>query len=306
MLAGGVGAARFLRGLSSLIDPASLTIVVNTADDDTFYGLHVSPDVDTILYTLAGIASRRQGWGIAGDSYRCLNALERYYGKAWFQIGDLDLATHLFRTDELRKNRTLSEVTTALAAGLGVRQRIHPMTHARVRTFIHVAGRGVLSFQEYLVHQRGRGAVERIDIRGASRARPAPGVLEALSHADQIILPPSNPFVSIGPILALRGVRPLLRKRRGQVAAVSPIVHGAPVKGPLHRMLRGLGHEVSPVAVASLYRDIAGTFILDKRDARLAPAIAALGMHPVVTDTVMTSPIKSRRLAMTVLEALRK
>lgn len=304
VLAGGVGAARFLRGLNSLLEPRALTVVVNTGDDESFFGLHVSPDVDTILYTLAGVVSPTQGWGVADDSFRCLEHLRRYYDDVWFQLGDADLATHLYRSDALQRGATPSAVTRHLAKRLGVRQNVLPMTDTKVRTFVEVAGRGALPFQQYLVRGRGRGKVLSIEPRGAAGARPAPGVIEALTTATHIILPPSNPFVSIGPILALRGVRRALRQATGHVAAISPIVGGAPIKGPLHRMLRGLGHEVSPVGVARLYRDFVDIFVIDRRDAHLAPRIADLGMRPVVTDTIMSTPAKSRRLAQTLLNNL--
>jgi LPPG:FO 2-phospho-L-lactate transferase len=300
-----VGAARFLRGLSSLLEPRQLTVVVNTGDDETFFGLHVSPDVDTILYTLAGVVAPGQGWGVANDSFACLHALRRFYAATWFQLGDVDLATHIFRTDALARGATLSSATQQIARGLGVRQRVLPMTDAAVRTFVDVAGKGPLPFQEYLVRNRGRGTVRRITPRGARRASPAAGVLPAISGATFLILPPSNPFVSIGPILALRGMRDAVRKAAARVAAISPIVGGRPVKGPLHRMLHGLGHEVSALGVARLYRDFVDVFVLDERDAPLAASITRLGMRAVVTDTLMTTPAKSRRLAATVLQELR-
>ena len=306
MLAGGVGAARFLRGLSSLLDPRHLTVIVNTGDDETFFGLHVSPDVDTVIYTLAGVVDPIQGWGIAADTTQCLDALGRLYGAAWFRLGDTDLATHIFRTDALRRGETLTAITAAIARARGVRVRILPMSDAPVRTVVRVAGRGALPFQQYLVRGRGRGRVQRITLRGARRARPAVGAVAALQRADLVIIPPSNPFVSIGPILALRGMRDALRTTRAPVAAISPIVAGAPIKGPLHRMLKGLGHEVSPVGVARLYRDCVDVFVMDRCDAALAPRVAALGMRPVVTDTLMTTPAKSRRLAQTVLAELHR
>jgi LPPG:FO 2-phospho-L-lactate transferase len=301
-----VGAARFLRGLSSLVDPRRLTVIVNTGDDETFFGLHVSPDVDTVLYTLAGVIDPVQGWGIAEDTTRCLAALGRFYAATWFRLGDSDLATHIFRTDALRRGHTLTAITRAIARAHGVRAHILPMSDAPVRTVVHVAGRGPLPFQQYLVRGRGRGRVERITLRGARQAPPAPGAVAALRRADVVIIPPSNPFVSIGPILALRGMRHTLRTARVPVAAVSPIVAGAPIKGPLHRMLKGLGHEVSPVGVARLYRDCVDVFIMDQRDAALAPRVAALGMRPVVPDTLMTSAAKSRHLAHTVLTELHR
>jgi LPPG:FO 2-phospho-L-lactate transferase len=297
-----VGAARFLRGLCSLLDPARLTIIGNTADDDTFFGLHVSPDLDTVTYTLAGRVGAH-GWGLADDRFTALGALGRYYADTWFQLGDRDLATHIYRTDELRRGRSLSRVTAAIAARHGVRQRLLPMSDQPVRTKVTLAGAGTIAFQDYLVHRRGRGRVRGVRYDGARTARPAPGVLAALRTADAVILPPSNPIVSIGPILALPGVRDALRRHR-RVAAVTPLVRGLPIKGPLDRMLRGLGREVSAVGVAELYRDIVDVFVLDQRDAALAPRIAALGMRPVVTDTIMRSPVQSRALARVVLKAL--
>ncbi len=304
MLAGGVGAARFLRGLSSLLDPTRLTVIVNTGDDETFFGLHVSPDVDTVVYTLAGVVNPAVGWGIVDDSATCLHALGRYYDETWFRLGDRDLATHIFRTDALRRGMRLTEITRAVAVAYGVRVSVLPMTDASVRTIVEVAGRGPLPFQRYLVHGGGRGRVRRISVRGARQARPAPGVLAALQASQRVIIPPSNPLVSIGPILALPGMRRALRAARARVAAISPIIAGAPVKGPLHHMLKGLGHEVSPVGVARLYRGLADVFVLDNRDAHLASKIAAEGMRPVITDTLMTSAAKSRRLAATVLAEL--
>jgi LPPG:FO 2-phospho-L-lactate transferase len=300
-----VGAARFLRGLHSLLDPRDLTIIVNTGDDEIFFGLHVSPDVDTIIYTLAGDVAPTQGWGLRNDSVACLDALARFYD-TWFRLGDRDLATHLFRSDQLRQGMRLSVVTAAIARAYGVRAAVLPMSDDPVRTFVTVAGRGPLPFQQYLVRRRGRGRVARITLRGARRARPAGGVLRAVRTAAYVIIPPSNPLVSIAPILALSGVRQALRSTGARVAAISPIVAGAPIKGPLHRMLRGLGHEVSPVGVARLYAGLADVFVLDQRDSALAPRIADLGMRPVITDTVMTTAAKSRRLATTVLAELRR
>jgi len=305
VLAGGVGAARFLRGLSSLLDPGRLTVIVNTGDDETFFGLHVSPDLDTVTYTLAQRVDPIQGWGIAGDRFVTLAALARYYPQTWFRLGDIDLATHIHRTDALRQGVPLSRITAAIAARNGVRARILPMSDQSVRTIVTVHGRGDLPFQDYLVKHRGRGRVARVRFRGIRNARPAPGVLRAIRGADAIVIPPSNPIVSIQPILSLPGVRAAIGKRRRRVAAVSPIVRGQPIKGPLHRMLSGLGHEVSAVGVAALYRDLADLFVLDRRDAHLAPAIEALGMRVRVTDTIMRTARRSRALAATVLDGLR-
>jgi len=306
VLAGGVGAARFLRGLSALLEPRDLTVIINTGDDETFFGLHVSPDVDTVIYTLAGVVNALPGWGIRDDSFACLTALGRLYDETWFRLGDRDLATHIFRTDALRNGRTLAAVTTAIARAYGVRATILPMCNAPVRTVVEVAQYGPLPFQRYLVRDGGRGHVTGIRFRGTRAARPLPAALRALQRSTHVIVPPSNPLVSIGPILAVPGMRAAVGARRTRVAAISPIIAGAPVKGPLHHMLTGLGHEVSPVGVARLYQNLADVFVIDRRDATLAPRIAALGMHPVVTDTLMTNAAASRRLAATVLSALRQ
>lgn len=299
-----MGAARFLRGLHSLLDPELLTVIVNTADDEEFFGLHVSPDVDTILYTLAGVVAAKQGWGVQADSFACLEQLRSYYRDTWFQLGDRDLATHIFRTHELRRGRTLTEVCKQLSGALGVRAHVLPMTNDTVRTFVTVRDNPPLPFQRYLVQRRGRGRVEKIEARGASKARPAAGVIEAIRQAKCVILPPSNPFVSIGPILRVSGVKEALRSTKAPIVAISPIVAGMPIKGPLHHMLRGLGHEVSVVGVAKLYRGLVDIFVLDERDAKVAPKIADLGMQPVIADTIMTTRAKSIQLAKLVLDCV--
>jgi LPPG:FO 2-phospho-L-lactate transferase len=303
VLAGGVGGARFLRGLSRRTDPTDVTVVGNTGDDEEFFGLHVSPDLDTILYTLAGLADPGHGWGIAGDGFATLAGLKALGEPAWFQLGDRDFATHLFRTARLRAGWPLSRVTAALRAALRVRTTLLPMTDDRVRTFVHTdAGR--LAFQDYLVRRRARGVVRRIELSGARAARPAPGVLAALRTSAAIVIAPSNPLVSVNPILAVRGVRDALRRRRARVVAVTPLVAGRPLKGPLHRMLRGLGLEVSPRGVARLYREVAGTFVLDVRDRTWQAAIEALDMRVVVTDTVMRTRAHAARLAAAALAAV--
>jgi LPPG:FO 2-phospho-L-lactate transferase len=301
-----VGAARFLRGLSSLLDPRRLTVIVNTGDDEVFFGLHVSPDVDTVVYTLAGLINPLSGWGVEGDTFSCLGELSHLYEETWFQLGDKDLATHIFRTDALRRGDTLTAVTAAVARAHGVAATVLPMTDAAVRTFVDVGQGRPLPFQRYLVRGGGRGRVRAIHLRGARRAQPTPAGPAAIRRATFVIIPPSNPLVSIGPILALRGMRRAVRTCPARVAAISPIIAGAPVKGPLHHMLKGLGHEVSPVGVARLYRDLLDVFVLDQRDAELAPRIADLGIRPVVTDTLMTDLEASRRLAATVLSELRQ
>lgn len=303
MLAGGVGGARFLRGLTRITDPRRVTVIGNTGDDDELFGLYVAPDLDTIVYTLAGRVDPERGWGLAGDTTAGLEALGRLGGPTWFRLGDRDLATHMLRTAWLRRGRTLSEVTAHLARSHGVRVRLLPMSDQPVRTFVHT-GRGRLAFQSYLVRFRARGHVRRIEIDGAARARPAPGVLAAVRSADAIVIAPSNPLVSIAPIVSVPGVRTALARRRRRTAAISPLVGGRPVKGPLHRMLRGLGLEVSPRGVARCYQGLADLFVLDRTDAAWAARIEALGMRVLVTDTFMRSPAHAGRLATAVLRAL--
>jgi LPPG:FO 2-phospho-L-lactate transferase len=304
VLAGGVGAAKFIRGLVRRIDPARLTAIVNTGDDEIFYGLHVSPDLDTITYTLAGVVNRTHGWGLEDESFATLNALARFYGKGWFALGDRDLATHLYRTERMRAGAPLDAVTAEIAQAFRVRARILPMSNDRVRTFVKLRGRLATAFQQYFVRGRARGMVERIELRGLARARPLPAALRAIRTSAAIIIAPSNPFVSIGPIVGLRGVRSTLRRARDRVAAISPIVGGHTVKGPADKMLRGLGLEVSPLGVARLYRDVASVFVLDRIDRRHAAAIERLGMRAIVTDTIMSTPARAAALSEVVLRAL--
>jgi LPPG:FO 2-phospho-L-lactate transferase len=306
VLAGGVGAARFLRGLLPLLEPRDLTVVVNTTDDETFFGLHVSPDLDTVVYTLAGVSDRKRGWGLQGDTFRCLDALGHYYDENWFQLGDRDLATHLFRTEALRNGRSLTAVTREIAGAFGLECTILPMSDDPVRSRVEVEGHGVLKFQDYLVKRRGRGVVRSIRLTGIGKARPAPGVLSALRHSDAIILPPSNPFVSILPILRIRGVRQAIADSGAPVAAISPLIGGKPIKGPLDRMLAGTGHEVSSSAVAELYRGIASIFILDNADRGQAGNIERIGMTPLVANTLLNPPARARALARSVLHLQRK
>ncbi|MCX8072568.1 MAG: 2-phospho-L-lactate transferase [Candidatus Binatia bacterium] len=304
VLAGGVGAARFLRGLHSCTDPKAITVIVNTADDEEFYGFHVSPDIDTVIYTLAGLAPLRRGWGVAADTFHCLSALERFYGPAWFRLGDRDLATHIYRTQRLKQGATLTRVTLEIAQKFGVMERVLPMTDSRVSTLVRTRQHGWLPFQRYLVLHSASADVEAIRLRGIKRATPTKAARTALQQAKRIVLPPSNPLVSLGPILQLRGVRRLLRRKRERILAISPLLGGVPVKGPLDRMLRGIGIEVSPYGVAQLYRDIAATFVLDRQDARYAPRIERLGMRPVLADILITSPERATALAELTLELL--
>jgi LPPG:FO 2-phospho-L-lactate transferase len=303
-LAGGVGAAKFIRGLIQRVPARRLTVVVNTGDDEYFYGLHVSPDLDTITYTLAGVVNRTNGWGRAGESFHALEALGQFYGKPWFNLGDRDLATHLYRTQRLRDGASLTQVTAEIAVRLGVQARVLPMSDHRVHTHVKLKGKPPMPFQEYFVKRRARGMVEAVELRGIEDAQPAEGVIAAITAAKAVILAPSNPFVSLGPILQLRGVREALKSARPRVAAISPIVGGKPVKGPAGAMMRGLGHEVSPLGVARLYQDLIGSFVLDQIDRRYLEAIQQLGLKAVATDTIMTAPAKAARLADVVLGTL--
>jgi len=299
-----VGAAKFIRGLVRRIDPRRLTVIVNTGDDEQFYGLHVSPDVDTVTYTLAGVVNQSHGWGLAGESLHALEALARLYGKPWFNLGDRDLATHLYRTERLRAGATLSRVTAEIAGRFGVKSRILPMSDDRVHTHVKLKGKAAIPFQEYFVRGRARGTVEAIELRGLDQARPAPGVLDAIAASRAVILAPSNPFVSLEPIIGLAGVRAALTQVRERVAAVSPIVGGKPIKGPADKMMRGLGHEVSPLGIARLYRDFAGLMVIDQLDRRYLEPIRDLGIRAVATDTIMSTPARAAKLADVVLRAL--
>jgi len=299
-----VGAAKFIRGLVRKIASERLTVVVNTGDDEDFYGLYVSPDVDTVTYTLANVVHPGQGWGRRDESFKVLEELTRFFGDAWFRLGDRDLATHLYRTHRMRAGAGLGEITAEIVRRFGIKSRVLPMSNDRVRTFVKLRRKGAIPFQEYFVKGRAAGDVEAIELRGIEKARPLPAVLEAIKSSRGIILAPSNPFVSLGPILGLRGVRTALASVKDRVAAISPIVGGRTIKGPADKMLRGLGMEVSPLAVARLYRDIVGIFILDHVDRDWIEPIRALGMKAVAADTIMSTPARAARLAGIVLEAL--
>ena len=304
-LAGGVGAARFLRGVVRVVPETNLSVIVNTGDDEEFFGLSVSPDLDTVMYTLANAVDSEKGWGLPQETHRCLEALGRYYTDTWFGLGDADLATHLFRTQALRQGQTLSQVTAAITHKWSVEATVLPMSNERVRTVVHTEA-GPLPFQEYFVKQRSEGYISKVEFSGVETAQASPGVVEAIHGADLVILPPSNPIVSIGPILSLPGVRQALRDTPAPVVAISPLVAGKPIKGPADRMLAGLGIEVSSVGVATLYQDFVDTFVLDWQDIEHDPAprerLEKMGLAVIVTDTVMNDMDKSVALAQTVME----
>jgi LPPG:FO 2-phospho-L-lactate transferase len=307
-LAGGVGAARFLNGLVRAVPPSSVTAIVNTADDEIFHGLHVSPDLDSVTYTLAGASNRAQGWGLEGETFAVLEALQRFDVDTWFALGDRDLATHLFRSERLCDGVPLSEVTQEIARAWGVDVRILPMTDDAVRTRIEVhAPNGAirdLPMQEWFVRERAEPPVAAVRFDGAGLARPAPGVLDAIAAAETVLICPSNPVISIGPILAVPGIEAALRARRDRVVGVSPIIGGAPVRGPADRLMGPLGMEVSAVGVARAYAPFCGTFVIDAVDADLAPAVEREGVHAVVAETLMHSPEIAADLARRALAAV--
>ncbi len=298
VLSGGVGAARLLAGLAQVTDPAGLTAVVNTGDDTVMHGLHISPDLDTITYTLADAIDPERGWGLAGETWAAMAALERYAavrptGSAaaptWFNLGDRDLATHCYRTARLAEGATLTEVTDEITRAWGVATRLLPMSDARIATIVDVADEGEIPFQDYFVRRRHDVAVHGVRFEHRD-ARPTPAALAAIATAGTVVLAPSNPLVSIGPLRALPGIDDALIARRDSVTAVSPIVGGAALKGPADRMLRELGLEPSVVGVAQLYAPIAATLVVDRVDAHLAGLVEAAGMRCLVTDTVMSVP----------------
>lgn len=303
VLAGGVGAARFLDGLVRIVPPTDVTAIVNVGDDMEWAGLHISPDLDTVTYTLADLVNPETGWGLRGESRRTLDRLSELGGPDWFMIGDLDLATHLYRTDRLSAGDPLSAITRDLTARLGLECVITPVTDDRLRTVVGT-DQGELAFQDYFVRRRASDPVHALRFDGAETAKPAPIVEHALAEADVIVVAPSNPFLSIDPLLSVRGVRELVTSNRAKVVAVSPIVGGQAVKGPAADILQSLGHDVSALGVALLYEDLAEVFVLDETDAALADVIAAeTGMRVVVMPTLMTDVEAKMALARGTLEA---
>jgi LPPG:FO 2-phospho-L-lactate transferase len=302
-LAGGVGASKFLDGLSRVAPPEEISIIVNTGDDIEMFGLYIAPDLDIVTYTLAGAVNPETGWGLAGDTFNCLEQLLGYtQTERWFNLGDRDLATHIFRAQQLRQGRPLSEIAELLRTALGVKSRILPMTDSHTPTTI-ITAEGEMHFQEYLVKRRAQPKVTGIRFEYIESASPAPGVAEAVLSSDAIIICPSNPLISIGPILAVPGMRDLLERAEAPVVAISPVVGGASLKGPTDRMLADLGLQVSAAQVARLYSDIADVFILDVQDEPARSEIENLGLKVCVTDTVMSGLEEKIRLAKFTLEA---
>ena len=300
-LAGGVGGAKLALGLTRTVSPSDLVIGVNTGDDECFYGLHVSPDLDTVMYTLAGLSNLETGWGLAGDTFTALDMLRKYGADAWFNLGDQDLATHVRRTQLLREGATLSQVTAQLSEALGVEHTISPMSNDTVKTVIDTAD-GELAMQEYFVKLLAEPPVKGIRFEGAESARPSPELAAAMSAGGLLVLCPSNPFLSLGPIFAVPVIRQGLESFSGPRVAVSPIVGGAALRGPAAKMMVELGHEATCVGVARQYQGLCDHFFIDYQDAELAPAIAALGIQPVITSIIMESEADKISLARQILE----
>lgn len=314
-IAGGVGAARMLRGLVQVVPDDRLMAIVNVGDDLELHGLHISPDLDTVTYTLADAIDPTKGWGLVDETWNAMDALGRYGGNTWFGLGDRDLGTHLHRTQRLSEGATLSTVTAEITRAWGLGLTIVPATDDHLRTFVTLAADDAagpdspglpagseISFQEYFVRRHHSVPVSSVRFDGAEHSRPAPGVIDAIADAERIVIAPSNPIVSIAPVLAVPGIRDALIARRADVVAVSPIIAGAALKGPADRMLTELGHEASVLGVARLYAEFAGTLVIDEADAERADAVRSLGMRCIVTETIMSTPVVAADLARTVLD----
>lgn len=301
VLAGGVGAARFIEGLVQVVAPETITAVVNTGDDFELHGLTISPDVDIVTGTLAGVIDQVQGWGIVDDTAECMSWLGKLGAPTWFKLGDRDLAFHIYRTALLKQGLSLSQIADQFRRALGVAVRIMPMSDQPVPTHI-ITPAGEMHFEEYFVQRRAQDEVLGVRFVNAEAASPAPGLLEAIASASVILFAPSNPIVSVGPILALPGVRAALQATKAPIVAVSPIVGGAPIKGPAAPLMRSQGLEVSALGIAHAYQGLIGGLVIDDLDAALAAPIAALGMGVVVTDTIMRGPEEKAHLAQTALD----
>jgi LPPG:FO 2-phospho-L-lactate transferase len=303
VLSGGVGGARFMRGLVDAVDPAGVTAIVNVGDDVEVLGLAISPDLDSVLYTVAELSDEKRGWGRQDETWHALATVEALGGEAWFRLGDRDLGLHLVRTQALRSGEPLSAVTARLTAALGLESRILPATDEPLRTWLETPN-GSFPFQHWFVARGHRDPVDRVRFEGAAAARPAPGVLEALQEADLILIAPSNPFVSIGPILAVERIRSALERRRVPCVAVSPLIGGRAVKGPAAAMLERLQGGTTAAHVAQCYPGLIDALVLDEADAEDGDAVAQLGVRPIVTQTLMRDAAARRRLAETALDAV--
>ena len=295
-LAGGVGGAKLALGLYRTMKPRDLTVIVNTGDDIVLHGLYISPDPDIVTYTLAGVVNPEAGWGYRDETFHAMERLKNFGGPDWFNLGDKDLATHIRRTEMLRGGATLSDAAETIRAALGVKARVLPMSDSFAPTYLETTT-GRLHLQEYLIKHRAEPVLRAIDLSAAAKAEPAPGVVEAIAAADRIVICPSNPLISIGPILAVPGIREALMKRRENVVAVSPLVGGKSLKGPSDKMLRELGSEASPLGVARLYSDVAAVYVLDREDSVHVRSIEGLDVKAVCLSIVMRSDEDKEKLA---------
>jgi LPPG:FO 2-phospho-L-lactate transferase len=301
-LAGGVGAARFLTGLIQLVKQDDVSVIVNTGDDMDMFGLHISPDIDIVTYTLAGIVDGQKGWGVKDDTFQCLDMLKKMGLDTWFALGDRDFATHIFRTEMLKKGYSLAQVTEEICNSLELKVKVMPMTNEKFETWIRLKD-GLVHFEEYFVKRASKDEILGVQFIGASNAKSSPGVIEALRSSEKIVICPSNPIVSIGTILAVQGIREALKNTKAKIVGVSPIVAGAAIKGPADKMLASLGLEVSAYSVAKLYSDFLDTFVIDVKDSDQAERIRQLGIEVKVTNIIMKSLDDKISLAKTVLES---
>jgi LPPG:FO 2-phospho-L-lactate transferase len=304
-LAGGVGGAKLAWGLAEILPPGELNVVVNSGDDEEFHGLYVSPDLDTMMYTLAGIVNPETGWGLLGDTYKALGMLENYGIDTWFNLGDRDLATHIRRTQLLAEGKTLSEVSEELCRGLGLKHVVIPMSDQPVRTIVET-DEGVLTFQEYFVKRRCEPKVTELRFEWALQATPSPKFSQALRDSKALVVCPSNPFLSTGPILAIPGVRESIKNLDVPKIVVSPIIGGKAIKGPAAKLLRELGHDVSSLGVAKDYQGLCDIFVIDEEDRNLASQIEELGMRVHTTKTLMSTPADKIALAQNIIDLIKK
>jgi LPPG:FO 2-phospho-L-lactate transferase len=296
VLAGGVGAAKFIEGLANVIDPSLLKIIINTADDIELYGLKICPDIDIITYTLANMVDKQKGWGIHDESFNCLSVLKNYYNYEWFNLGDKDLATHIFRTDLFKKGYNKTEITSIICEKLGVKAQLIPMSNDEVQTYIETET-GSMHFEEYYIKYQCKPKAVDIKFHGIDEAKPETHVFEYINKAKKVIICPSNPIVSIGTILGIHGIKQALKKVKRKVIAISPIIEGATIKGPADKFMRCLGLDVSCIGVARYYQEIIDHFVIDKKDCKVKSEIEELGIHTYCFDTIMDSLQKKKELA---------
>ena len=301
VLSGGVGAAKLLNGLINVIEPSNVTAIVNIADDTNFHGLHISPDLDTVIYTLAGEIDPKKGWGLNNETWNAMKMITRYGGVDWFQLGDRDLGTHMYRTHRILEGASLTTITEEIAKSLNIGANILPVTDDPIKTFVTTCTLGEIEFQEFFVRHKHDLRITEVNFRGAKDATPGPKVIQEINEAAAIIIAPSNPIVSIGPILAIPGISEALQKKKQRTIAISGIINGKALKGPADRMLHDLGHEVSSTGIAKIYRSVASKFVLDEADASHAVEVEKLGYKCLTTNTVIPDQKTSANLCSIIL-----